>query len=153
VLVGDAVGRRMLDPARRASVWLAAPLTLIGGSLWVVGTALPRDFVDRTNALDVGARARELGAPRVLIDTPDFSHLAVAVAFARPSAAEPFDDHDPRHTRAADAFESETALRRTVAQHRGAWLVATRAHASLASAIGRVRAQNAEYLLIEPDRP
>jgi hypothetical protein len=153
VIVGDAVGRRMLDPTRRAGVWLAAPLTLIGGSLWVVGTALPHDFVDRTHALDVGARARELGASRLLIDTPDFSHLAVAVAFARPSAADPLDDHDPRHPRAADAFANETALQLALAQHDQAWLVASRAHARIASAIGRVRAENADYLLVEPTRP
>lgn len=153
LIVGDAIGRRVLDPERRTSVWLAAPLTLITGSLWVVGTALPRDFVDRSQALEVGARARELGAPRLLIDTPDFSHLAVAAGFARPSAAEPLDDHDPRHARPADAFASETALQQALGQHDRAWLVATRAHAGIASAIGRVRAENSAFILIEPTHP
>ena len=152
VIVGDAVGRRVLDPARRTSVWLAAPFTLIVGSLWVVGTALPRDFVNRDHALEVGKRARELGAPALLIDTPDFTHLAVTAGFARPSATDALDDHDPRHARPDDPFTSEATLRRTLATHDRAWLVATRTHARVATAIGKVRAENADFLLIEPAR-
>ena len=101
-------------------------------------------------AVDIGARARELGAPALRIDTPDFAYLAVAAAFGNPERATPFDDRDPRHLRPPNVFESTESLRQSLAETPGAFLVATRAHERTARALGRVRAENPQFILVEP---
>lgn len=110
----------------------------------------PSGFVDRAHAVDIGARARALGVPALLVDTEDYAYLAVIAAFGRPNHAAPFDDRDPRHARAPDVRTSEQPLRQRLSRIPGAFLVATRAHERSARKLGNVRAENAQFLLIEP---
>lgn len=150
VMTGDALGRRLSGPfSGKSSIWLFLPALALAAS-WLSHGATPRDFVDRRTALEIGTRARELGAEALLIDTPDYAHLAVTAAFGRPNHAEPLDDHDPRKPRPPDVFASETALRRALGGGARRWLVASRLHARVAARVGAVRAQNSAYLLVEP---
>jgi hypothetical protein len=110
----------------------------------------PEDFAKRELELHVGDQARRLGAPALLVDTPDYGHLAVTAAFRRPNASTPFDDRDPRKKRRPDAFVSIETLRARLAETPRAWLVATDAHAPLAARLGTVRARNAGFTLVEP---
>ena len=112
----------------------------------------PADFAHRELELHIGTRARELGAPALLVDTQDYGHLAVSAAFGRPNASAPLDDHDPRNQRPEDAFSSLETLRKRLAASPNAWLVTTDAHAPLAATLGTVRARNASFTLVEPDR-
>ncbi|HEY3495001.1 MAG TPA: hypothetical protein VGK73_09960 [Polyangiaceae bacterium] len=148
VLAGDALGRR-LERSRSPGSAAIAPAAALAVS-WFLHGALPRDLPDRRSALAIGTKARELAAPALLIDTPDYSHLAITAAFGRPQAAVPLDTHDPRTARPADVFASETALRATLRAHPQRWLVVSRAHADPSRRVGRVRAENDEYLLVEP---
>jgi hypothetical protein len=153
LLVALALGHEL---ERRASEPLAKPWVLLGGALAMVGlgwawrSGTPPAFPDRRDAVAIGARAKALGAPALLIDSPDYSYLAVTAAFGAPHAAEPFDDRDPRRARAVDAFASESALRARSASRSSAWLVVTREHLPLASRLGKVRAETPAYVLIEP---
>lgn len=123
----------------------AAVLTLLA----IRGPKLS-DFADRSDALEIGAKARELGAPALLVDTPDFSHLAVTAAYGRPTRCQPFDDRDPRRPRPPDPFTSpETLAARRWASPRS-WLVVTRDHAPVAQQLGTERAANATFSLVEP---
>ena len=141
---GESLGRRVSEHAR---AWVLAPALALAGS-WILQGAVRRDFPDRGAALDIGGRARELGAPGLLIDAPDYAHLAVTAAFGGPQVAVPIDSHDPRRARPPDVFASEAALRQALGSQR--WLVASRAHADLSRRLGPVRAENDEYLLVEP---
>jgi hypothetical protein len=80
-----------------------------------------RGFAARTYEIEAGKRARELGAPALLIDTGDYGYLAVTAAFGKPNAAVPFDDQDPRHAR-TDAFSSVEALKAVWSRYPSAWL-------------------------------
>ena len=95
-------------------------------------------YVDSVNALVEARvrRARELGAPALLVDTPDYAHLAVTAAYGNPSRSAPFDDRDPRKPRSADTFASPAALAERLRAAPTAWLVVTRAHAPVARAVG-----------------
>jgi hypothetical protein len=111
----------------------------------------PSDFARRELELHIGTRARELGAPALVVDTVDFGHLAVTAAFGKPNASVPLDDRDPRNPRAEDAFTSLDTLRRRFERRPGAWLVATQVHAPLAAKLGTVRARNASFTLVSPE--
>jgi hypothetical protein len=87
-----------------------------------------------------------------LVDTPDFGYFAVAAAFGRSGASTPFDDRDPRKSREADPFASPRALRARFERMPNAWLVTTDAHVPLAQTIGTVRARNARFALVEPEK-
>ena len=76
-------------PAARPLAWLGFVLALVGLG-WVFRAGTPPAFADRRDAVTIGSRARELGAPALWIDTPDYSYLAVTAAYGRPNAAEPF---------------------------------------------------------------
>ena len=149
LMLGDLVGRRVEAAPRRYPGWLAfaASLTLLG---WLYRVSAPPGFPDRSAAVALGTRARELGAPALLIDTPDYSYLAVTAAFGAPNAAFPFDDRDPRRPRAPDAFASEAALQARWAGRPDAWLVVTREHAPLAAAVGSMREEAAGLTLVAP---
>jgi hypothetical protein len=151
VIAGDILGARLVNASGRSLGWLAAPAAALALSWWAHG-AVPRHFPDRSSALDIGARAKALGAPGLFIDTPDYSHLAVTAAFGRPRASVALDDHDPRKPRSPALFASETRLRAALAGAPESWLVASRAHAAMAGRIGRMRAENTDYVLIEPSR-
>ena len=110
---------------------------------------LPADFAHRELELQIGDRAKRLGAPALLVETSDFGYFAVAAAFGRPGASAPFDDRDPRKARKADPFVSHGALRARLERVPKAWLVTTDAHAALAQTIGTVRARNAGFALVE----
>jgi hypothetical protein len=147
--LGDAIGRRV-EHARRPKAWLVlAPLLVALG--WLFRIAVPPGFPDRNEAVQIGAEARRLHAPALLIDTPDYSYLAVIAAFGAPRAAEPFDDHDPRHPRPPNPFASEATLRAFAATHPDAWLVVSRAHASLAARLGRIVTETPEFVLVAED--
>lgn len=147
--VGAGIEARGAQAARHSWAWLAFALALVGlGWLYRAGT--PPAFADRRDAVTIGTRARELGAPGLWIDTSDYSYLAVMAAYRRPNAAEPFDDRDPRHARAPDPFTSEAALRTRAGSRPDAWLVVTREHAPLAGRVGVVRAETPSYVLVAP---
>jgi len=150
--VGGALERRGSEPVARPAIWLGFALSLVGLG-WVFRAGTPPAFADRRDAVTIGTRARELGAPALYIDTPDYSYLAVTAAFGHPNAAEPFDDRDPRHERAADPFVSESVLRGRTAGRRDAWLVVSRPHVALASRLGTVRAETATFALVAPSGP
>jgi hypothetical protein len=108
------------------------------------------DFADRRDALAIGQRARELGAPALLVDTPDYAHLAVTAAYGRPSRSRPFDERDPRRPRSPDAFASPAALAERVGAAPSTWLVVTRTHAPVALTVGTERAANGSFVLVAP---
>jgi hypothetical protein len=142
--------------AKLAERWSRARTGLLGlvvlGALLLLGVRGPYlpDFADRKDALAIGKRARELGAPALLVDTPDYAHLAVTAAYGHPSRSAPLDDHDPRRPRPPDAFASRAALAERLGAAPSAWLVVTRAHAPVALALGTERAANASFLLVTP---
>jgi hypothetical protein len=147
LLLGCAVEQRGAERARRPYSWLAFALSLVGLG-WIFRAGTPPAFADRRDAVEIGARARELGAPALLIDSPDYSYLAVTAAFGRPNAAVAFDDRDPRHARASDPFVSASALAARAAERQDAWLVVTPEHLPLAARLGTVRANNASFALV-----
>ncbi len=153
LLVAPALGheleRRAAEPLAKPWILLAAALALVGLG-WMLRVGTPPAFPDRRDAVAIGAQAKALGAPSLLIDSPDYSYLAVSAAFGAPHVTEPFDDRDPRRPRAADAFASESALRARWGSRSQAWLVVTREHLPLARRLGRVRAETATFALIEP---
>jgi hypothetical protein len=149
LVVGDALGQRLTGPRDARAAWLLLPVPVLAAS-WFVHGSVPHHFPDRRAAVAIGTSARELGAPALLIDTPDYSYLAVAAAFGRPGGALPVDDRDPRKRRPRDIFASRAALEAALNQPSRRWLVASRAHQAAATNAGRVRAQNSEYLLVEP---
>lgn len=144
-LLGDIAGRWFAP--RAAAFGLIAAATVVA---LVRRAPYPSDFADRRDALAIGARARDLGAPSVLVDSPDYAHLAVTAAYGRPHRAAPFDDRDPRKPRAPDAFASATALSERLRPSPGAWLVVTRTHAPVALELGTKRAENETFVLVEP---
>jgi hypothetical protein len=150
--VGAGIEARGAEPAGRRGAWLAFVLALVGLG-WLFRAGTPPAFADRADAVAIGARASELGAPGLWIDTPDYSYLAVTAAYRRPNAAEPFDDRDPRHARGPDPFASEAALRARTRARPDAWLVVSREHAPLASRLGAVRAETSRYVLVTPPPP
>jgi hypothetical protein len=147
--LGVALERRGSEPAGRRWAWLGFALSLVALG-WVFRAGTPPAFADRRDAVSIGVQARKLSAPALLIDTPDYSYLAVTAAYGHPNAALPFDDQDPRHPRAEDAFVSENALRARAERPERPWLVVTRAHLPLARALGSVRAETSALALVEP---
>jgi hypothetical protein len=139
-----------------AERWARAPAGVLGlvlaGILLVLALRGPRlsDFADRRDALAIGETARTLDAPALLVDSPDYAHLAVTAAYGRPSRAAPFDDRDPRKPRPPDPFASSASLEERRRASPQAWLVVTRAHAILARELGAERAANATFSLVEP---
>ncbi len=148
-VLGAAFGAQSADTVELAR----SPVTYFAALLLATSllrAAQPTGFVDRAHAVDIGERALALGAPSLRIDTPDFAYLAVTAGFGHPARATPFDDHDPRRPRPPNAFESVESLRQSLARTPGAFVVVTRAHEKTARAIGRVRAENPAYVLLEP---
>jgi len=148
VAIGEAAGR-LVERGTSPALGFGAPLGVVVLA-WLVRAPFPSDFADRSAALALGTRARELSAPGLFVDTPDYAHLAVTAAFGRPSRVVPFDDRDPRRTRGADPFESAAALRARMSSMPAAWLVVTRAHAPIALELGVLRAEAEELVLIAP---
>ena len=147
--IGGAIELRSAVPAARPLAWLGFALSLVGLG-WVFRAGTPPAFADRRDAVTIGTRARELGAPALWIDTPDYSYLAVTAAYGRPNAAEPFDDRDPRHPRTADPFSSEITLRERASARRDAWLVVSSPHLAVARQLGTVRAETPTLTLVAP---
>jgi hypothetical protein len=145
-LLGDVAGR-WFEP-RAAAYGLIAAATLVA---LVRRAPYPADFVDRSDALAIGTRAKELGAPSLLVDSPDYAHLAVTAAYGRPSRAAPFDDRDPRKPRAPDPFAAAATLAERLRTARDTWLVVTPAHAAIALELGVERARTPTFLLIQPN--
>jgi hypothetical protein len=112
------------------------------------------NFESRAYELEAGKRARELGAPGLLIDTNDYGYLAVIAAFGKPGAAVPFDDRDPRHPR-AQPFTSLEALKAVWARYPNAWLAMglNGSNLALARRAGRVRDHTPFFTLIAPGPP
>jgi hypothetical protein len=139
-----------------AERWSRARAGLFGlvlaGALVLLAVRGPylSDFADRRDALAIGERARELGAPALLVDTPDYAHLAITAAYGNPSRSAPFDDRDPRKPRPSDAFASPAALAERLRAAPTTWLVVTRAHAPVALAVGSERAANGAFVLLAP---
>jgi hypothetical protein len=147
--IGAAIEQRGSVPVARPWIWLGFALSLVALG-WVFRAGTPPAFADRRDAVAIGTRARELGAPALWIDTPDYSYLAVTAAYGRPNAAVPFDDRDPRHERAVDPFTSENTLRERASARREAWLVVSRPHVAMALQLGTVRAETPTLTLVAP---
>jgi hypothetical protein len=156
--LGDVVGRAFSASRAHRRAWLAYPGVVLAFG-WLYRGLFGPDFPDRSAAVDIGDRARELGASALLIDSVDYSYLAVTAAFGKPNDAFPFDDQDPRHPRSRDAFASPDSLRAEWARHPEAWLVVSSAspsfsarHLTVARATGSLRAQNQVFALFAPMR-
>ena len=148
-VLGHALGTGL--EGVRFRVPLVVLLVLFASRPWAL-VSPPSDFARRDLELHIGERARKLGAPALLVDTPDYGYLAVTAVFRRPNAAAPLDDRDPRKSRPEDPFGSLDALRARLEAVPNAWLVATDAHAPLAARLGTVRARNAGFTLVQPER-
>jgi hypothetical protein len=149
VAFGHVAGEHWDARSTRRGAWLALAAGVVGLG-WLFRAVVPPGFPDRTAAVRIGREARAREAPALLVDTPDYSYFAVTAAFGRPNAAEPFDDHDPRRPRPADAFASESALAARWAARPDAWLAVSRSHADVAASAGRVVAKTAEFVLVAP---
>jgi hypothetical protein len=145
-VLGHAAGSWLEARSHRGPLVAVAMLPFLGR---LAMSPLPADFAHRELELHIGDRAKRLGAPMLLVDTPDFGYFAVAAAFGLPGASAPLDDRDPRKSRAADPFASPRALRARLERVPTAWLVTTDAHVPLAHTIGTVRARNARFALVE----
>ncbi|HLV22700.1 MAG TPA: hypothetical protein VKZ49_17540 [Polyangiaceae bacterium] len=148
-VIGVGALERAATPARS----LRSRALLFGGVgavlLWSAVVPLgrpPAPFVDRSAEEDIGQRARRLAVRHVRVDTADFGYFAVLAALGHPSTARPLDDRDPRRERSR-AFASASELGARLAGAR--WLVARKEHLELASALGRVRAENARFVLVQ----
>ena len=151
--LGGALGRAIeRRPARRLAWCAYAAAVLVFG--WLYRAAERPDFVDRGPEIEAGARARELGAPALLIDTLDYGYLAVTASFGKPNAAVPFDDRDPRHASSPDALASVDALRSAWSRDPSAWLALrtpfNALHVAVARRSGTVRAESPRFVLIAP---
>jgi hypothetical protein len=147
--LGHAVELRSRELSRRSGAWLGFVAATLGLA-WLFRALVPPDFPDRADAVRIGSEARRLAAPALLIDTPDYSYLAVSAAFGAPPSALPLDDHDPRHARPPDAFTSTATLRERWSRHPNAWLVATTPHAETAVSLGHVIARTSSLVLVAP---
>jgi Dolichyl-phosphate-mannose-protein mannosyltransferase len=148
--LGHATGERWDARSARRGHGLALAAGIVGLG-WLFRAFVPPGFPDRSAAVHIGSEARSRGAPALLIDTPDYSYFATMAAFAKPSAAAPFDDRDPRRPRPADAFASESALRARWATRPDAWLAVTRLHARVAADVGHVVTETPDFLLVAPN--
>jgi hypothetical protein len=144
-MLGQVAERWFRAPAGPFGLLLAGTLAMLA----LRGASLP-DFADRRDALAIGESARKLGAPALLVDAPDYAHLAVTAAYGQPSRASAFDDRDPRKPRAPDPFATPKTLSERLRAHSDAWLVVTRAHAAMARKLGAERASNQSFVLVEP---
>jgi hypothetical protein len=135
---------------------LAAFLVPVFGLACVSRDGLVRvdPFVARSQEVGIGRLARSVAATGpVLVDTPDYGFFAVMAAQGSPERTRPLDDRDPRRPHGPNPFATPSALRRAIEQRGGArWLVATRAHAKVASALGAERASNPRFVLFELGR-
>ncbi len=147
--LGHAVEQRSHELSRRRSAWLGFVAATLGLS-WLFHAVVPPGFPDRADAVRIGSEARLLSAPGLLIDTPDYSYLAVTAAFGAPLSALPLDDHDPRHARPPDAFASAAKLRARWARRPNAWLVTTTLRAQAAVSLGHMVAQTSTLVLVAP---
>jgi hypothetical protein len=109
--------------------------------------------LDRSQEVAIGRIARRIAPEdRVLVDTHDYGFFAVMAAHGASARIRPLDDHDPRHARGPNPFAAPSALRRAIEERGGArWLVTTRAHAKVASALGAERASTPKFVLFELD--
>jgi hypothetical protein len=154
VFAGDSLSRGAL-------AWVASQRSRKGPLAGVAGlfaallavTLLVRPAISRIepaasreHEVDIGSAARRLLAPTdtLLVDTPDYGFYAVIAAFGRPENARPIDDHDPRHPRVPDPFQSPEDLGRKLAD----WLVTPRDHIAAITEFGQVRAQNPRFVLL-----
>jgi hypothetical protein len=150
VVAGDGAGRLLESGQPLAKVLYPAGLVAVA---LVLRAPFPDDFARRGDALAMGSRARELGAPALFVDTTDYAHLAVAAAFGRANLVTPFDDHDPRRARSADPFESAASLRARTQTMPNAWLVVSGAHRNVARELYTLRAESGDLALLEPTAP
>jgi hypothetical protein len=148
-VLGHAAGSWLEARPSRAPLVAVVIIPFLGR---LAMSPFPADFAHRVLELHIGDRAKRLGAPMLLVDTPDFGYFAVAAAFGLPGASAPLDDRDPRKPRAADPFASPGALLARLERMPKAWLVATDAHVPLAQTLGTVRARNARFALVEPEK-
>lgn len=149
-VVGQALERR---PAWRAA-WLGyAALVVVLGWGYFERRRTADFFVERAEEVALGARARELGAPALLIATRDYGYLAVTAGFQKPSAAVPFDDRDPRHPRTPNAFANMDTLRAAWSRYPQAWLAVDAENALVARRAGSVRDTFNLFVLVAPGPP
>ncbi|HET9934783.1 MAG TPA: hypothetical protein VFQ35_28960, partial [Polyangiaceae bacterium] len=139
--------RALPCPARRT---LALPV--VGGALLVgmrFSRALQTTFVDRRDAVAIGAAARQRAFARLAIDTDDYAFFAVQAAFGHPSETLVLDDRDPRKPRAQPWTNDPQKLLRTLRDSRVSALVVPRTRAPFAHAVGSVSEENSGFSLIE----
>jgi hypothetical protein len=167
LFAADAAERaRRVGFSKRAP--LRAGLLLLAGILVFRATRFhDQGFVDRSAEIDIGTQARRILATKsapsteaqatysnrgastpLLIDTADFGYFAVIAAFGEPEQSAPFTDHDPRHPRSADPFESSVTLVKALDAHGARWFIAPRERARAVSS-GALRAYNGKFGLFE----
>lgn len=136
------------NPVRHRTLLIVAAAAFGGG--WLVRSAVPREpFVNRTSEVLIGESARRLGAERLLIDAPDFGFFAVQAAYGSPNQTRVLDQRDPRTPRPTDPLESAEAFLGQQATQGFRWLALPKARLARLRELGRPRAQNAGWVLIE----
>jgi hypothetical protein len=151
VLCGHGLAHLVARTSGRARVsWLAFGVAAALAGLLLRSRFLPKEgFAERQLELAAGSEAKRRGATALAIDTPDYGYLAVQAAFGSPKHSSTLDDHDPRHARPPDPFTSRASLSRALREHGARYLVATRAHASIAGAGCTEVWQNARFGLFD----
>ncbi|MFZ5893244.1 MAG: hypothetical protein ACOY0T_19445 [Myxococcota bacterium] len=110
----------------------------------------PREpFVNRSDAVAIGQRARERAFERLAIDSEDYAFFAIQAAFGHPARTTVLDDHDPRKTRPAPWTSDPQGLSKTLRSARIPALALPRSRAPFAHAVGSVSEENNGFLLIE----
>ena len=140
--------------SRRRGLLVAAGVGLVGLGALVLRPRYGRldPFVDRTWEVDIGRRAKTRIAAereRVLIDTTDYGFYAVMAALGCPERATAFEMHDPRKPAPEGSWSSATALQHRLQAEHAAWFIIPTQRETLARSIGRVRARNPRFVLLE----
>jgi hypothetical protein len=150
-LCGHAFELARLHSARGSrALLLAFSLSALLLGLLLRSKLVPQEgFADRRLELGAGREAKRRALPALCIDTPDYGYLAVQAAYGSPSRSQPLDDHDPRRARPADPFASRAALASALAQNGARFLIASRAHAAVASESCRNLWQNDGFGLFD----
>jgi hypothetical protein len=110
----------------------------------------PRDpFVDRSDAIDIGQRARARRLQKLAIDSDDYAFFAVQAAFGHPAQTLVLDDRDPRRPRSQSWIHDPEQLLSTLRSAQIPALVVPRSRAPFAHAVGSVSEENNGFLLID----
>lgn len=121
VLSGGANGAAVSTGAIRG-VALMTGVAVLAGALLRPRLASPEGYTDRSAELETGhwLRFQVPSDAKVLVDTPDYGHLAIAVGWGRPGQLEPLISPDPRHASSQTNLERSAVGLVEGARRRGA---------------------------------